>query len=158
METRHVRVEGEVGGVRLVLETGQVARQAGGSVIATLGDTMVFAACTAGAEDAARRPRPRAADAALHRTGRALPVAARAAPARRARELTAPEQGPELAQLTMTSTARLKAIAPLGDAASRLAACAWNVYPASAGFDGIASGTFPTPDVCANVTPPTGAM
>ena len=49
METRHVRVEGEVGGVRLVLETGQVARQAGGSVIATLGDTMVFAACTAGA-------------------------------------------------------------------------------------------------------------
>jgi len=48
MMNGHVRVEREIAGVRLVLETGQVARQAGGAVIATLGDTMAFAAVTAG--------------------------------------------------------------------------------------------------------------
>ena len=48
MTNGHVRVEREIAGVRLVLETGQVARQAGGSVIATLGDSKTFAAVTAG--------------------------------------------------------------------------------------------------------------
>ncbi len=42
------RVEREISGVRIAIETGQVARQAGGSVILTLGDSKVFAAVTAG--------------------------------------------------------------------------------------------------------------
>jgi len=42
------RVEGEIAGHKLTLETGQVARQAHGSVIATLGDTKVFAAVSTG--------------------------------------------------------------------------------------------------------------
>jgi polyribonucleotide nucleotidyltransferase len=41
-------VEATVGGVRLVLQTGQVARQAHGAVIATLGGTMCFAAACVG--------------------------------------------------------------------------------------------------------------
>ena len=49
MSNQHVRVERVIAGKRLCLETGQVARQAGGAVIATLGDSKVFAACTAGA-------------------------------------------------------------------------------------------------------------
>ena len=48
MTNGHVRVEREIAGVRLALETGEVARQAGGSVIATLGDSKIFAAVTAG--------------------------------------------------------------------------------------------------------------
>ncbi|MEE8467912.1 MAG: polyribonucleotide nucleotidyltransferase, partial [Planctomycetota bacterium] len=48
MTDGHVRVEREIAGVRLAIETGQVARQAGGSVIVTLGDSRVFAAVTAG--------------------------------------------------------------------------------------------------------------
>ena len=44
MKPTPVRVETQVGGLRLVLETGQVARQAHGAVICTLGDTMCFAA------------------------------------------------------------------------------------------------------------------
>ncbi len=48
MTPNPIRVEAEIAGKRLTLETGQVARQAGGSVIAKLGDTMVFAAATAG--------------------------------------------------------------------------------------------------------------
>ena len=46
--TKPVRVEREIAGVRLALETGQVARQAGGSVITTLGDSKTFAAVTSG--------------------------------------------------------------------------------------------------------------
>jgi len=49
MKTNHVRVEGTCGGMTLVLETGQVARQAHGAVIARLGDTMAFAAIAIGA-------------------------------------------------------------------------------------------------------------
>ena len=52
MNTEPVRIEAEVGGKKLVLETGEVARQAAGSVIATLGDTMVFAAVVIGPEKA----------------------------------------------------------------------------------------------------------
>ncbi|MFT5153387.1 MAG: polyribonucleotide nucleotidyltransferase, partial [Planctomycetota bacterium] len=48
MSTQPVRVERVIAGKTLVLETGQVARQAGGAVIATLGDSKVFGACTAG--------------------------------------------------------------------------------------------------------------
>jgi polyribonucleotide nucleotidyltransferase len=48
MKMNHVRVEGTVGGLTLVLETGQVARQAHGAVIATLGGTMAFAAIAIG--------------------------------------------------------------------------------------------------------------
>jgi len=48
MKMNHVRVEGTVGGLTLVLETGQVARQAHGAVIATLGGTMCFAAIAIG--------------------------------------------------------------------------------------------------------------
>ncbi len=44
MNTKHVRVECQVGGKTLSLETGQVARQAHGAVIARMGDTMVFCA------------------------------------------------------------------------------------------------------------------
>ena len=43
-----ITVETTVGGVRLVLQTGQVARQAHGAVIATLGGTMCFAAACVG--------------------------------------------------------------------------------------------------------------
>jgi polyribonucleotide nucleotidyltransferase len=49
MQNGPIRVEATIAGQRLVLETGLVAKQAGGSVIATLGDTMCFAAVTAGA-------------------------------------------------------------------------------------------------------------
>ncbi|MEM8710876.1 MAG: polyribonucleotide nucleotidyltransferase [Planctomycetota bacterium] len=42
------RVEATIAGKKLTLETGQVARQAGGAVIATLGETKCFAAATAG--------------------------------------------------------------------------------------------------------------
>ena len=48
MSKGHVQIEATIAGKRLVLETGQVARQAHGSVIATLGDTKVFAAVVAG--------------------------------------------------------------------------------------------------------------
>src|SRR5262245_60346905 len=48
MNSKHVRVETEVGGLPLILETGQVARQAHGAVIATLGGTMTFAAIAVG--------------------------------------------------------------------------------------------------------------
>ena len=48
MTNGHIRVEREISGVRIAIETGQVARQAGGSVILTLGDSKVFAAVTAG--------------------------------------------------------------------------------------------------------------
>jgi polyribonucleotide nucleotidyltransferase len=48
MKTNHVRVEGTCGGQTLVLETGQVARQAHGAVIATMGGTMCFAAIAIG--------------------------------------------------------------------------------------------------------------
>ena len=43
-----IRVEREISGVRIAIETGQMARQAGGSVILTIGDSKVFAAVTAG--------------------------------------------------------------------------------------------------------------
>ncbi|MEZ6015277.1 MAG: polyribonucleotide nucleotidyltransferase [Planctomycetota bacterium] len=49
MQNGPIRVEATIAGQRLVLETGLVAKQAGGSVIATFGDTMCFAAVTAGA-------------------------------------------------------------------------------------------------------------
>jgi polyribonucleotide nucleotidyltransferase len=48
MNSKHVRVETEIGGLPLILETGQVARQAHGAVIATLGGTMTFAAIAVG--------------------------------------------------------------------------------------------------------------
>jgi polyribonucleotide nucleotidyltransferase len=48
MNTKHVRVQAEVAGIPLILETGQVARQAHGAVIATLGGTMTFAAIAIG--------------------------------------------------------------------------------------------------------------
>ena len=48
MNTKHVRVEAEIAGIPLILETGQVARQAHGAVIATLGGTMTFAAIAIG--------------------------------------------------------------------------------------------------------------
>ncbi|MBL8858583.1 MAG: polyribonucleotide nucleotidyltransferase [Planctomycetes bacterium] len=48
MNSKHVRVEAEIGGLTLALETGQVARQAHGAVIATLGGTMTFAAISVG--------------------------------------------------------------------------------------------------------------
>jgi len=44
----YARVEREIAGHRIILETGQVARQALGSVIATLGETKVFAAVAQG--------------------------------------------------------------------------------------------------------------
>ena len=49
MSNRHVRVERTIAGKKIALETGLVAKQAGGSVIASLEDTMVFAAATCGA-------------------------------------------------------------------------------------------------------------
>ncbi|MCP4836755.1 MAG: polyribonucleotide nucleotidyltransferase, partial [Phycisphaera sp.] len=48
MSTKPTRVEATIAGKKITLETGQVARQAGGAVIATLGDTRCFAAATAG--------------------------------------------------------------------------------------------------------------
>ena len=48
MTIQPTRVERDIGGVTLTLETGQVARQAHGSVIATLGGTKVFAAVSTG--------------------------------------------------------------------------------------------------------------
>ena len=52
MTDSKVLVECQLGGKTLTLETGQVARQAHGSVIATMGETKVFAAvCTAGGRD-----------------------------------------------------------------------------------------------------------
>src|SRR6185295_8978528 len=49
MNNNYARVEIEIGGKPLVLETGQVARQAHGSVIASLGGTKAFAAIAIGA-------------------------------------------------------------------------------------------------------------
>ncbi|QDV06555.1 Polyribonucleotide nucleotidyltransferase [Planctomycetes bacterium Poly30] len=49
MTMKPTRVEATIAGKKLTLETGQVARQAGGAVIATLGETRCFAATTAGA-------------------------------------------------------------------------------------------------------------
>ncbi|MEZ5978220.1 MAG: polyribonucleotide nucleotidyltransferase [Planctomycetota bacterium] len=52
MTNQPVRVECEIDGKKLSLETGLVAKQAHGSVIARLGDTMVLAAvCTAAGRD-----------------------------------------------------------------------------------------------------------
>jgi len=48
MKFNHVRVERTIGGKRIVLETGIVARQAHGAVIATLGESMAFAAVATG--------------------------------------------------------------------------------------------------------------
>ena len=42
------RVERTIAGRKIVLETGQVARQAGGAVITTIGDSRIFTAVTAG--------------------------------------------------------------------------------------------------------------
>jgi len=42
------RVERTIAGRKIVLETGQMARQAGGAVITTIGDSKVFSAVTAG--------------------------------------------------------------------------------------------------------------
>ena len=46
-DTYH-RIERTIAGRKIVLETGQVARQAAGSVITTVGDTVSFAAVTYG--------------------------------------------------------------------------------------------------------------
>ena len=48
MNQNYARVETEIGGRPVTLETGQVARQAHGSVIATIGGTKAFAAITVG--------------------------------------------------------------------------------------------------------------
>jgi polyribonucleotide nucleotidyltransferase len=48
MNNTYARVETEIGGRPVILETGQVARQAHGSVIATLGGTKAFAAISIG--------------------------------------------------------------------------------------------------------------
>ena len=48
MKFNHVRVERTIGDKRIVLETGIVARQAHGAVIATLGESMAFAAVATG--------------------------------------------------------------------------------------------------------------
>ncbi len=48
MKFNHVRVERQIGGKLIALETGIVARQAHGAVICTLGETMAFAAAVAG--------------------------------------------------------------------------------------------------------------
>lgn len=48
MTMKPTRVEATIAGKKITLETGQVARQAGGAVIATLGETKCFAAVTAG--------------------------------------------------------------------------------------------------------------
>ncbi len=52
MNEGHIRVEALIGGKKLALETGEVARQAAGAVIATLEETMVFAAIVVGPEKA----------------------------------------------------------------------------------------------------------
>ncbi len=52
MSNGHVRVEAVIGGKKLVLETGEVARQAAGAVVASLDETMVFAAVVVGPEKA----------------------------------------------------------------------------------------------------------
>ncbi|MAB78158.1 MAG: polyribonucleotide nucleotidyltransferase [Planctomycetes bacterium] len=52
MSENYARVECELGGRTLVLETGQIARQAQGSVIVTMGETQCFAAaCTSAGRD-----------------------------------------------------------------------------------------------------------
>jgi polyribonucleotide nucleotidyltransferase len=48
MNNNYARVEADIGGRSVILETGQVARQAHGSVIATLGGTKAFAAISVG--------------------------------------------------------------------------------------------------------------
>ncbi|MDP6519798.1 MAG: polyribonucleotide nucleotidyltransferase, partial [Planctomycetota bacterium] len=48
MTSKHIRVEREIAGQTLSIETGQVARQAHGSVIVTYGGSMIFAAVTCG--------------------------------------------------------------------------------------------------------------
>ncbi len=48
MMNGHQSVTAKIAGHDITLETGQMARQAGGSIIATLGETKVFAAVTAG--------------------------------------------------------------------------------------------------------------
>ena len=45
---KHARVELELAGKKLILETGQIARQAHGSVLVTCGETQVFAAASMG--------------------------------------------------------------------------------------------------------------
>jgi polyribonucleotide nucleotidyltransferase len=47
-DTRHARVELELAGKKLILETGQIARQAHGSVLVTCGETQVLAAACMG--------------------------------------------------------------------------------------------------------------
>jgi polyribonucleotide nucleotidyltransferase len=42
----HIIVEREIGGRKLRIETGKIAKQAGGAAIVTMGDTVVFAAVT----------------------------------------------------------------------------------------------------------------
>ncbi|HON12106.1 MAG TPA: polyribonucleotide nucleotidyltransferase, partial [Chitinispirillaceae bacterium] len=42
--------ETEVNGIKVSLETGRIAKQAGGAVIARIGDTMVLATACSGAE------------------------------------------------------------------------------------------------------------
>ena len=52
MSNQYARVECEIGGRTLVLETGQIARQAQGSVLVTMGETQCFAAaCTSPGRD-----------------------------------------------------------------------------------------------------------
>ena len=41
---KHTRVECEIAGKKLILETGHIARQAHGSVLVTYGETQCFAA------------------------------------------------------------------------------------------------------------------
>lgn len=48
MTDNYIKVEGKVAGLTLTLETGQVARQAHGSVITTLGETKTFSAVVCG--------------------------------------------------------------------------------------------------------------
>ena len=52
MEFNHVRVERQIGGKTLTIETGHIARQAHGSVMVTLGETEVFSACVMGPQKA----------------------------------------------------------------------------------------------------------
>ncbi|MDF1798088.1 MAG: polyribonucleotide nucleotidyltransferase [Planctomycetota bacterium] len=48
MTFNHVRVEGQIGGKTITIETGHIARQAHGSVMVTLGETEVFSAAVMG--------------------------------------------------------------------------------------------------------------
>ena len=48
MTNEPIRVEREIAGRTMSLETGQIARQAHGSVLLTYGDTQVFAAAVTG--------------------------------------------------------------------------------------------------------------